>query len=77
MNDFEITKDEHGTYVAVGDDCRLAVLPDGPSRIFRRRAIKSGPEGSSEVCWLVGELNGVRLYKDGNNLVMTTQDISP
>jgi hypothetical protein len=29
------------------------------------------------VCWLVGELNGVRVYVDGDHFVMTTQDLNP
>ena len=27
--------------------------------------------------WLVGELNGVRVYTDGENVILTTQDMTP
>lgn len=29
------------------------------------------------VEWVVGELNGVRVYTDGANVVMTTEDLKP
>lgn len=30
-----------------------------------------------KVEWVVGELNGVRVYTDGLNIVMTTEDLQP
>lgn len=60
------------------DGQRVVTLME-PGRMFRRRAIKKHPDGSaSEVSWLVVELNGVRLYVDGNgNAVVTTRDLQP
>lgn len=77
--DYSISTDDVGARLA---ECpglpSLAVLPDGPSRIFMRRAVKILPNGSQDrVAWLVGELAGVRVYFDGAALVMTTQDINP
>lgn len=46
--------------------------------MFRRRAIKGVGSGApQEVCWLVGELDGVRVYFDGQSIVMTRQDLNP
>jgi hypothetical protein len=77
---YDISVEESGARVAVGEGCHFAVLPDGetPPKLFRRRAIKRHSTGEvEEVCWLVGELNGVRVYKDGDHFVMTTADLNP
>jgi len=56
------------------------VFPDGDNEIFQRHAIKCGITGevSKQVTWLVGSLNGVKLYcmEDGK-FVMTTREINP
>jgi hypothetical protein len=52
---------------------------DMPGRAFKRRAIKGAGSGSArEVCWLVGELDGVRAYvmEDGR-VILTRDDLSP
>jgi len=52
--------------------------PEG-GRVFRRRAIKlnqaTGERGRVE--WIVGELDGVRVYFDGTNVVLTRRDLMP
>lgn len=75
----EIVKDESGAVHAVTGDIAITVLPDGPSTAFKRRAIKIPTSGdpSWEVEWLVCELNGVRLYINGRQAIMTTQDLNP
>ena len=47
-------------------------------RVFKRRAIKGVGGGSPRsVCWLVAELDGVRIYVDGGQIIMTTRDLYP
>jgi hypothetical protein len=54
----------------------LSVLDGG--RVFKRKAIKAvGTPHARQVCWLVAELNGVRVYIDGDKLVMSSQDLYP
>ncbi len=46
--------------------------------MFKRRAIKGvGTEQANEVCWLVCELAGVRVYHQGMNIVVTRKDLNP
>lgn len=51
----------------------------GPSgTMFKRRAVKNAmTENASEVCWLVAELSGVKVYQNGNHIVVTEQDMYP
>jgi hypothetical protein len=76
--DYQISTDEAGAALAQCPGLpSLAVMPDGPSRIFMRRGIKLLPNGEQQrINWVVGELRGVRVYFDGASLVMTTQDIN-
>jgi hypothetical protein len=47
-------------------------------RMFKRRAVKNfGSGAGEEVCWLVAELNGVRVYQNGSHVVVTTEDLYP
>ncbi len=57
----------------------LAVVPSEGKRgrIFMRNGVKFCEGIQDQVRWLVGELNGVRTYFDGTNLVMTTEDLYP
>lgn len=73
----EITVGEHGH--RHGSDGRVTVsLLEADGRMFKRRAIKgAGSEGAEEVCWLVAELDGVRVYQQGNHVVISRQDIYP
>lgn len=55
---------------------RLGVLDGG--RIFRRRAVKGvGGPSPRPVEWLVAELDGVRVYVCGDQVVVTRRDIYP
>ena len=47
-------------------------------RMFKLRAIKgAGSEASHEVCWLVAELDGVRIYQEGQNVIIARKDLKP
>ena len=72
----EITRDDLGNQI--GTDGNITVSLIGEGRMFKRRAVKGvGTEGAEEVCWLVAEIDGVRLYQSGKNIIMTKQDINP
>ncbi len=72
----EITTDEHGN--RHGTDGSITVSLIGEGRMFKRRAVKgAGSENAQEVCWLVAEIDGVRLYQNGNHIVFTKQDLNP
>jgi len=72
----QITRDEHGHQI--GSDGVVSVSLIGNGRMFKRRAIKGvGTESAEEVSWLVAELNGVRVYQAGMNVIVTTDDLNP
>ena len=72
----EITTDEHGN--RHGMDGNIIVSLIGEGRMFKRRAVKgAGSENAQEVCWLVAEIDGVRLYQNGNQIILTRQDMNP
>jgi hypothetical protein len=73
----EITVGEHGH--RHGTDGGVTVsLMDEDGRMFKRRAIKGFGAGSGEeVCWLVVELDGVRVYQQGQHVIVTKQDLYP
>lgn len=54
-----------------------AELKDPEGRIFSRRAIKWGPKGEEHVNWLVMELDGVRTYIQGDNIIVTKENLRP
>ena len=62
-----------------GSDGEITVsLLDSGGRMFKRRAVKGIGSGESvEVCWLVAELNGVRVYQEGRHVIVTTKDLNP
>jgi hypothetical protein len=78
---FEIASDPStGVHCAIDAQFgrRVTVLPDGETRMFRRRAIKQHSDGRiEEVHWLVAELDGVRAYIEGGDVVMTRQELYP
>ncbi len=60
----------------------LTVLPDGPSRMRKRNAIKQACTAEAHrVQWLYGELDGVRAYlhDDGAcvHVILSKQDLYP
>lgn len=73
---YEIVTDAVGRH---GTDGELTVTLLGPEgQMFKRRAIKGVGSGRPiSVDWLVTELNGVRVYQSGRNVVVTTQDLYP
>jgi hypothetical protein len=72
----EITVDKQGNQIGTDGDITVSLIGEG--RMFKRRAVKGvGSEGAEGVCWLVAELDGVRLYHSGQNIIMTKQDINP
>lgn len=72
----EITRDEHGNQI--GTDGEITVTLVGDGRMFKRRAVKGvGTPDAEEVCWLVAELDGVRVYQQGKHIVVTKQDMNP
>ena len=73
---WERHEDSDGLH-AVSPLLRVTVVPDGEgsARLFKRHAMQPLRQRTKTV--LVGELNGVRLYVDGKNLVMTTRDLYP
>lgn len=48
-------------------------------RLFRRRAVRVNKalETRAEIEWAVAELDGVRAYFDGANVVLTRADLQP
>ena len=74
----EVTVEEDGTKKAMSATHQLVILPDGPSRIVNRNGLKGalGPN-VKHVRWLLGELNGVKVYINGSTIIMTTQDLYP
>lgn len=73
----EITVDAQGN--RHGTDGTLTVsLLGSEGRMFKRRAVKGlGGGEAQDVCWLVAELNGVRVYQEGSHVIVTTQDLNP
>jgi len=72
----EVTRDDQGNQI--GTDGRITVSLLGEGRMFKRRAVKrAGNESAEEVCWLVAEIDGVRLYQHGDHIVFTKQDLNP
>lgn len=72
----EITRDDLGNQI--GTDGTITVSLIGEGRMFKRRAVKgAGSENAQEVCWLVAELDGVRVYQQGANVIVTREDMYP
>lgn len=75
---FEIA-DAGDMRVATNGQATLQIhLPEG-GRIFRRRAVKlnRATGAQARVEWVVAELDGVRVYFDGANVVVTRKDLQP
>lgn len=72
----EITIDKHGNHI--GTDGKITVSLIGDGRMFKRRAVKGvGSETAEEICWLVAEIDGVKLYQNESNIVLTKQEMNP
>lgn len=68
-----------GAVVASNGTATLQVKVAEGGRIFRRRAVKVNKNlgTQSTVEWAVAELDGVRAYFDGVNVVLTRADLMP
>ena len=82
MDKWKIKKENNGLVHAVpvtDGAVALTVLPDGESKVFMRNGIEKNLKTgvTTKKRWLVGELNGVRCYVQGTNIIMTTQDKYP
>jgi len=75
-HNYTLSTDEEGHKHGINSINTLAVLNDGKTKLFQRRAIKGVGSGDTtfETC-LVGELDGVRVYVKGNSIVLTKQDL--
>ena len=74
VHDIFVTEDRK---VGTDGHTTVTVLGTG-SKMFKRRAIKdAGTERAHEVCYLVAELNGVRVYQNGTDVIVTTEDLYP
>lgn len=69
---FEIVKDDTGQHASNGEMIVTALDPE--ARVFRRRALRT--DGSAAE-WCVVEQSGVRVYCDGQNVVVSKQDLNP
>lgn len=73
----EIVRNEDGHLVGTDGEITVSLIGDG-GKMFKRRAVKgAGSEAAEEVCWLVAELDGVRIYQQGNQIVMTKGEMYP
>jgi hypothetical protein len=73
--EFELSESD-GVKSAVNPILSLAVMPDGETKIFKRRAIKNvGSRNPTYETMLVGELDGVRVYVKGNDIILTKQNL--
>lgn len=70
---FEITDSDSGGKIASNGTQELRSL-DSDARVFRRRAVKNF---TRMVEWAVCELGGVRVYFDGQKVIVTRRDMTP
>jgi hypothetical protein len=71
----EITTDEHGHKHITFPEAQVTVLNDGDTKVFIRNGIRI--KTGEKVRWLVGELDGVRVYVQDSNIILTRQDLYP
>lgn len=80
--EYQITEPVKGVKVGVGRNLEIIVRPAqrSVSNMFKRRSVKKGAV-NGETCWLVAELDGVRLYisegREKLKMLMTYEDINP
>jgi len=73
----EITVDAAGRLHGTDGRITVTLIAEG-GRLFKRRAVKGVGSGeSSEVCWLVAELDGVRVYQQGDHVIVTRAEMYP
>lgn len=73
---FEIVRSD-GSTVASNGTARMQLLADCGA-MFRRRAVKGvGTEQAQTIEWAVAELDGVRAYFNGTDVIVTRKDLQP
>lgn len=76
MAPFDITSKD-GLRTASNGAQMLTLLEDD-GKLFRRRAVKGvGTAQVQNIEWAVAELDGVRVYIDGANVIVTRRDLQP
>lgn len=74
---FEIVEKD-GMKIATDGHRQVVLMEGAEGKMFKRRAVKRlGSPKPERVEWCVVELNGVRVYVDGENVVVTTRDLQP
>lgn len=75
---FEIA-DAGDMRVATNGQATLQIHAPEGGRVFRRRAVRLNRTTGVQACveWAVAELDGVRVYFDGTNVVVTRRDLMP
>ncbi len=75
----EIGTGPNGETVGVNGLVQVTLLKDEGRRMFKRRAIKKNLRtGAAErVEWLVAELDGVRVYVNGDRILLTRREVMP
>ena len=79
--EWQIVVAEDG-HMATNGSVTLSVLRDGQIRMFKRNAMKHAMTPQVQmVSWLVGELDGVKVYVQEQpmqlNIIMTRQELYP
>ena len=77
----EITEDDLGNKTCFLPGYPIiTVLNEGNIKLFMRNGIKVALDNNEEMSrsrWVVGELDGVRVYIQDDHIVMTKQDLYP
>lgn len=74
---FELVQRDPARQVATNGAQTLTLLELG-GKVFRRRAVKGVGTGQARrIEWIVAELDGVRVYFDGQHVVVSHQDLMP
>jgi len=74
----QIETHEDGARIGTNGKGVTIRLEPANGRIFKRRAIKgAGSAAARMVEWLVVELDAVKVYVDGTNVVVTYEDRNP
>ena len=75
---FEIVRDSDGARHAIGNAFSVTVLPDKADtcEIFWRNRLKPFTKPATRERILVAQLDDVRLYVDGDKLLMTKKDFA-
>ena len=75
---FEIVQQDEQRVASNGAQTMVLKAPADDGRLFRRRGIKrAGTPEAANVEWSVAELDGVRVYFDGQAVIVTREDLWP